>query len=157
MALGGGVDVDGTSDLAGEQARHKVGTELRRVRTSQGMSLSELGRQVHYSKWFAFDFLVEIGVSIRQHRPGSLTGSGGSDHVRYRPWDRPRGQARAAPDVLSAGVTEHDRRADLPRERHTAGVLVAVHARHRYVPGHVTAPPRGCRRRPGCWMHVDSG
>ena len=40
---------------------------------------------------------------------------------------------RAAPDVLSAGVTDHDPRADLPRERHTVGVLVAVPAHHRYV------------------------
>jgi WD40 repeat protein/transcriptional regulator with XRE-family HTH domain len=47
--MGTGVDVDGTSDLAGEQAWHRVGVELRRLRTDQGMSLSELGRQVHYS------------------------------------------------------------------------------------------------------------
>jgi hypothetical protein len=40
------------------------------------------------------------------------------------------GPRRAAPDVLSAGVTEYDRRrVGLPRERHTGG-LVAVHAHH---------------------------
>lgn len=54
MTLGDGVDTDGTSNLAGEGDRHKVGAELRRVRTSGGMSLSELGRQVHCTKWFAF-------------------------------------------------------------------------------------------------------
>ena len=56
MTLGDDVDMDGTSDLAGERDRHKVGAELRRVRTRGRMSLSELGRQVHYTKWFAFDF-----------------------------------------------------------------------------------------------------
>ena len=101
MALGDGVDMAGTSDLAGEQARHKVGAELRRVRTSQWMSLSEWGRHVHYTKWFAFDFGIDRCV-VRQHRPGSPTGSGRSDHVRYRPWDRPRGQARDVPRRMSS-------------------------------------------------------
>ncbi|MGH3801114.1 MAG: helix-turn-helix domain-containing protein, partial [Pseudonocardiaceae bacterium] len=38
-----------TSGLAGEQVWQKVGAELRRLRVDQGMSLSELARQVHYS------------------------------------------------------------------------------------------------------------
>jgi transcriptional regulator with XRE-family HTH domain len=47
--MGTGFDMDGTSDLAGEQAWHKIGPELRRLRTEQGLSLSALARQVHYS------------------------------------------------------------------------------------------------------------
>ncbi|MGH3975337.1 MAG: helix-turn-helix domain-containing protein, partial [Pseudonocardiaceae bacterium] len=38
-----------TSDLAEEQIWYKVGAELRRLREAQGISLSGLARQVHYS------------------------------------------------------------------------------------------------------------
>ena len=41
--------MDDTSDLAGEKARPTVGAELRRLRIEQGLSLSELAGQVHYS------------------------------------------------------------------------------------------------------------
>ena len=37
-------------------------------------------------KWFAPDFAIEIGVSIRQHPTGPPNPLGGSDHVRNRPW-----------------------------------------------------------------------
>ncbi|HSZ30548.1 MAG TPA: helix-turn-helix domain-containing protein, partial [Pseudonocardiaceae bacterium] len=47
--MGDGVDMDGTSKLADEQAWRKLGAELRRLRTSQGMPLSEFAHQVHYS------------------------------------------------------------------------------------------------------------
>jgi WD40 repeat protein/transcriptional regulator with XRE-family HTH domain len=42
----------GTSALAGDQAWQTVGAELRRLRTDQGMSLSELARQMNYSKGY---------------------------------------------------------------------------------------------------------
>ncbi|MGH3869172.1 MAG: helix-turn-helix domain-containing protein [Pseudonocardiaceae bacterium] len=41
--------MDGTSDRAGEQAGHKIGPELRRLRTEQGLSLAALAQRVHYS------------------------------------------------------------------------------------------------------------
>ena len=41
--------MDGTSVPAAEQAGRNVGVELRRLRTEQGLSLSELALQVHYS------------------------------------------------------------------------------------------------------------
>jgi hypothetical protein len=121
MTLGNGVDMDGTSDLAGERDRPKVGAELRRVRTSGGCHCRSWAVRCTAPNGLLFDFLVEIGVLIRQHWLGSPTGSGGSDYVRYRPWDRPCGQARAAPNVVSAGVTKHDRRVGLPRERYATG------------------------------------
>lgn len=55
----------GLRNLAGEHARHKVGAELRRVRTSyQGVSLLELGRQVHYTK------LVCLGLPRERNATG---------------------------------------------------------------------------------------
>jgi WD40 repeat protein/transcriptional regulator with XRE-family HTH domain len=47
-----GVDMAGTPALAADQAWHTVGAELRRLRTGQGMSLSELARQMNYSKGY---------------------------------------------------------------------------------------------------------
>jgi WD40 repeat protein/transcriptional regulator with XRE-family HTH domain len=47
--LGNGFVMDSTSDRVGEQARHTVGAELRRLREEQGLSLSALARKVHYS------------------------------------------------------------------------------------------------------------
>ncbi|MGH3829573.1 MAG: helix-turn-helix domain-containing protein [Pseudonocardiaceae bacterium] len=41
-------DMDGT----GEQAEHKIGPELRRLRTEQGLSLTELGERAHYTKGY---------------------------------------------------------------------------------------------------------
>ncbi|MEP6527843.1 MAG: hypothetical protein ABJA86_11840 [Nocardioidaceae bacterium] len=46
--------------------------------------------------WFASDFVSYIGVLIRQHPTGSPITTGGSDHVRYRPWNRPCWQAQEA-------------------------------------------------------------
>ncbi|WP_279637775.1 class I adenylate-forming enzyme family protein, partial [Mycobacterium innocens] len=39
--------------------------------------------------WFASDFAIEIGVSIRRHPTGSPSFYGGSDHVRSKLWWRP--------------------------------------------------------------------
>ncbi len=47
-----GIDMAGTSALAADQAWHTIGAELRRLRTDQGMSLSELARRVNYSKGY---------------------------------------------------------------------------------------------------------
>ncbi|MBV9314344.1 MAG: helix-turn-helix transcriptional regulator [Pseudonocardia sp.] len=44
--------MSGTSDLAGDQGWQKVGSELRRLRTEQGLSLAEAGRRVHYTKGY---------------------------------------------------------------------------------------------------------
>jgi len=51
--------------------------------TRQGQQLSR------YTVWSASEFAIEIGVSIRQHPTGSPTSTGGSDHVRTRPWTDP--------------------------------------------------------------------
>ncbi|MGH3722434.1 MAG: helix-turn-helix domain-containing protein, partial [Pseudonocardiaceae bacterium] len=39
-------------DDSGEQACHKIGSELRRLRTEQGLSLKELGERAHYTKGY---------------------------------------------------------------------------------------------------------
>ncbi|MGH3853148.1 MAG: helix-turn-helix domain-containing protein [Pseudonocardiaceae bacterium] len=39
-------------DGAGERAGHKIGPELRRLRTEQGLSLTELGERAHYTKGY---------------------------------------------------------------------------------------------------------
>jgi transposase len=41
---------------------------------------------VGFRPWFAPDFAIEILVGIRQHRAGSPTDRGGSDHVRVQSW-----------------------------------------------------------------------
>ena len=41
--------MEGTSDRASERAWHKVGPELRRLRTEQGLSLSAFAARVHYT------------------------------------------------------------------------------------------------------------
>ncbi|MGH3722089.1 MAG: helix-turn-helix domain-containing protein [Pseudonocardiaceae bacterium] len=39
-------------DGTGEQAWHKIGSELRRLRTEQGLSLKQLGERAHYTKGY---------------------------------------------------------------------------------------------------------
>ena len=41
--------MDGTSDPVRELTWDKIGAEVRRLRNEQGISLTELARQVHYS------------------------------------------------------------------------------------------------------------
>jgi len=50
--------------------------------------------------------VTQIGVSIRQHPTGSPTVSGGSDHVRTRPWNRSRRPALEAVPVPVAKVRD---------------------------------------------------
>src|SRR5664280_2074958 len=56
--------------------------------------------------WSASEFAIEIGVSIRQHPTGSPTSTGGSDHVRTRPWDRPWETPHQAVPVCLAEVRD---------------------------------------------------
>src|SRR5450759_2196076 len=68
--------------------------------TRQGQQLSR------YTVWSASEFAIEIGVSIRQHPTGSPTSTGGSDHVRTRPWTDPGKTPHQAVPVSLAEVRD---------------------------------------------------